>query len=101
MAENEVSKIDETTGEEVIIAKDKGISAGTVARTVCLILALANQVLAIFGRESIPIADEIVYQFVSIIFTVVTAVSAWWKNNSFTQESRVADTIMKEMKGSK
>lgn len=95
----EDNKVTVATNEGIIEAENTGITAGTIARTMCLVLALINQVLAIFGHDSIPIADDMVYQAVSIVFTVVTAVAAWWKNNSFTKTARVADDTMKQLKG--
>lgn len=95
----EENKTTVTTNETIIEAEGAGVTAGTVARTVCLVLALINQVLAIFGRESVPIADEMVYQAVSIVFTVVTALVTWWKNNSFTAAAQVGDSAMKQLKG--
>ena len=96
----EENKNIETTNEQTIIeAEGKGVTAGTIARTVCLVLALINQLLAIFGRESIPIADDMVYQAVSIGFTVVTSLITWWKNNSFTAAAQVGDNMMKQLKG--
>lgn len=74
------------------------ISAGTIARTICLVLAIINQVLLIFGKRAIEFVDEDIYQIVSTIFMIVTAVVAWWKNNSFTKAARLADAIMKEEK---
>ena len=74
------------------------ISAGTIARTICLCLALLNQVLIVFGKGTIDVVDEDIYQIVSTAFTIVTAVMAWWKNNSFTKAARLADAIMKEEK---
>ena len=53
------------------------ISAGTIARTLCLCLALINQLLAIFGKGTISFAEDDIYQAVSIIFTLVTSVAAW------------------------
>ena len=95
----EDNKVTVATNEGIIEAENTGITAGTIARTVCLVLALTNQVLAIFGHDSIPIADDMVYQAVSIVFTVVTAVAARWKNNSFTKTAQVADDTMKQLKG--
>ena len=70
------------------------ISAGTIARTLCLCLALINQLLAIFGKgNDLILAEDDIYQAVSIIFTLVTSVAAWWKNNSFTQAACMADKI--------
>ncbi len=74
------------------------VSAGTIGRTVCLCLALANQILVVFGKGTIDFVDEEVYQVVSTVFTIVTAIAAWWKNNSFTKAARIADAIMKEEK---
>ncbi len=74
------------------------VSAGTVARTICLLLALANQILAVAGRGTISFADNDVYQIVSAVFMVITTVAAWWKNNSFTSAAIMADEIMKEEK---
>ncbi len=87
----------------MIFVKFKGggcmsISAGTIARTICLCLALLNQVLIVFGKGTIDFVDEDIYQIVSTVFIIVTAIMAWWKNNSFTKPARIADAIMKEEK---
>ena len=54
----------------------KNITSGTIARTIVLILALANQVLAIMGKGTIDIADDTVYQLFSLGATVITALIA-------------------------
>lgn len=74
------------------------ISAGTIIRTICLILALVNLTLETFGKNVIPISDEQVSELVTLIFTIVTSLVAFWKNNSFTKEAIIADDIMHEMK---
>ena len=71
------------------------ITAGTIARTIILALALVNQILAACGISIIPIEDETINVLVSTAFTVVTAVIAWWKNNSFTQKAIAADLYMR------
>lgn len=70
------------------------VTAGTIARTIVLILALANQVLAMCGKQVLNIADDDIYQIVSIVFTIGASAAAWWKNNSFTQEAIKADEYM-------
>ena len=40
------------------------ITAGTIARTIVLILALANQVLAMCGKQVLNIADDDIYQVI-------------------------------------
>lgn len=74
------------------------ISIGTAARTVILLLALVNQVLTVTGHSIINISDEDINTLISTGFTVITAVIAWWKNNSFSSAAIKADELMKELK---
>ena len=67
------------------------ISAGTIARTACLLLALTNQVLSALGKPVLPIESATVEQLVTAGITTVTAIVAWWKNNSFTRAALEAD----------
>lgn len=71
------------------------ISKGTITRTACLILAIVNSGLAIFGKSPLPIDNEELTQVISFIFTTVASVIAWWENNSFTQKALEADELMK------
>lgn len=73
----------------------------TIARTIFLFIALANQMLAIAGKEVLPITEDMVYQVVSLIATIVAAVVAWWKNNSFTKAAIEADKVLHELKTGK
>lgn len=74
------------------------VTSGTIARTVCLILALLNQVLAVLGKGTIAIAEDDIYQIVSLIATIIMAVAAWWKNNSFTKAAISADEVLRQSK---
>lgn len=74
------------------------IQPDTIARTIVLALALLNQLLAIFGKGSIQIAESDIYQVVSIIWTIVSAVIAWWWNNSFTQYAIRADGYLDSLR---
>ena len=67
------------------------ISAGTIARTVVLLLALVNQVLSMLGVQTIPIADENVNTLIATGWTIAASLAAWWKNNSFTQAALAGD----------
>lgn len=67
------------------------ISAGTIARTIILALALTNQALTATGHSVIPIENEEVTEFVSLVFTIAASLAAWWKNNSFTKKAIKAD----------
>lgn len=72
------------------------ITAWTIARTIILFLALVNQLLSASGHAVIPIEDATVETLVSTAFTIVTAVIAWWKNNSFTYAARLGDFHMRK-----
>lgn len=72
------------------------ISAGTVARTIVLLLALVNQVLSMMGIPVLPIEDEAINTVVSTLWTIIAAVVAWWKNNSFTTAALEADQVLAE-----
>lgn len=74
------------------------IGAGTIARTIILVLALVNQILTAMGHSVINISDESINTLISTGFTIVTAIVAWWKNNSFTQSALKADEVMREGK---
>lgn len=77
------------------------IGAGTIARTIILVLALLNQILTAMGHSVINISDESINTLISTGFTIVTAIVAWWKNNSFTQSALKADEVMRELKSNK
>ena len=74
------------------------ISAGTIARTACLLLALTNQILSACGKPVLPIESATVEQLVTAGITTVAALVAWWQNNSFTAAAIQADTYLETMK---
>ena len=76
----------------------KNISTGTIVRTLCLILALANQLLSAFGTSSLPIDNAQLEPLVTGLITVVAALVNWWENNSFTQEALAADELYKTLR---
>ena len=77
------------------------ISAGTIARTACLLLALTNQVLSALGKPVLPIESATVEQLVTAGITTVAALISWWKNNSFTSDAIRADGFMKNLRDMK
>ena len=73
------------------------MKAETVARTIVLVLALINQGLAIWGKDRIEIAENDIYQAVTLAFTIAASVASWWNNNSFTANAVKADEYVKEL----
>ena len=74
------------------------ISAGTIARTIILLLALINQCLSMAGVSPLPIEDEQVETIITTAWTVIAALIAWWKNNSFTLAALEGDKLMHTLK---
>ena len=74
------------------------IKPDTIARTIVLALALINQCFAIMGKGTIQIAENDVYQLVSLAWTIISAIVAWWYNNSFTKHARRADDLLEALK---
>lgn len=82
------------------ITTNRNVSAGTVARTAVLLLALTNQVLSAMGKPILPIESSTVEQLVTAGITSVAALVSWWKNNSFTQAALAADEVYEQKKNS-
>lgn len=77
---------------------DKKVSTATIVRTVCLALALVNQLLSAGGHSVIPIDNETVNQLVTAGVTIVTAIVNWWYNNSFTEAAIEADKTFERVR---
>ena len=84
----------------IVTQNTLSISAGTVARTAVLGLALANQILSACGKPLLPIDSEQLEQMVTAGCTTAAALWAWWKNNSFTQAALAADEVYEQKKNS-
>ena len=76
----------------------KNVSSGTITRTIILLLALVNQILAYFGISPLQIADEDIGTVITILFTIGASVVSWWKNNSFTKTAIQADELKRNLK---
>lgn len=81
----------------------KTFDKGTVIRTVLLFIALINQTLVMFGQTVLPISEEQVqtvgealYVAGSTIFTMVTVVIAWFKNNYVTYKGQLQKDALKQ-----
>ncbi|ASB87370.1 MULTISPECIES: phage holin [Bacillus] len=80
----------------------KNFDKGTVVRTVLLFIALVNQTLIMFGKAALPIDEDQVntladalYLAGSTVFTIVTSVIAWYKNNYVTGKGKLQKEVLK------
>lgn len=81
----------------------KNFDKGTVVRTVLLFIALINQGLIMFGKPVLPIDEDQVtsladtlYRAGSMIFTIVTTLVAWFKNNYVTSKGQLQKETLKQ-----
>ena len=70
------------------------IKKETIIRTIILVIAIINNILTILGKNPLPFTNEEVEEALTIIFTVIATLWAWWKNNSFTLPARMGDEEM-------
>lgn len=82
------------------ITTNRNVSAGTVARTAVLLLALTNQILSACGKPILPIDSAQLEQAITAGCTTVAALVNWWYNNSFTQAALAADEVYEQKKNS-
>ncbi|MCL7873538.1 phage holin [Bacillus altitudinis] len=76
---------------------------GTVVRTVLLFIALINQALIMFGKPVLPISEDQVtsladtlYLAFSMVFTLVTTLVAWFKNNYVTSKGQMQKEALQQ-----
>ena len=69
-------------------------SAGTVARLICLVLALVNQTLVLTGHPVLPVDLGDLEPWITTGLTIAASFWAYWKNNSWTREAIEADDTM-------
>jgi len=74
------------------------IETGTIVRTIVLIITLINQALTASGKNPLPFAEETMFQFITVLATIIASLIAGWKNNSFTPEAIEADKVLQELK---
>lgn len=74
--------------------QELNVKVDTIVRTICLLIALINQMLILCGKGRIPFTEDEIYQTVSYIALGVIALWNWWKNNSFTQDAIAADIYL-------
>ena len=76
----------------------ENVNKNTIIRTVVLVVALINQIVSATGKSIIPSAEDELETLLTTCFTVFSAIWAWWKNNSFTEEAIAADEMLEAMR---
>lgn len=79
-----------------ILANIGNVKVGTWVRGILLIISFINMALSAAGKAPIPTDYNELYTIVSVIFSVLVGISAYWKNNSFTEAAQTADKYLHE-----
>lgn len=74
------------------------IKVSTIARIAALLVAIINQVLAIFGKDILPFTENWVYQLVSLVATIVIAIINCWYNQDVTVPARIAGKLFESLR---
>lgn len=77
-----------------IINNLTGVSVGTWVRGILLLISIVNMALSAAGKAPIPTDYNELYTVVSVIFSALVGISAYWKNNSFTAAAQAADEYL-------
>ena len=73
------------------------IKVETIIRTVVVAVALINQILAICGKDTLPLYESDMVQIITLAATIASSLWAWWKNNSFTHNAVKADKYKQQL----
>ena len=79
-----------------IFANIGNVKVGTWVRGILLIISFVNMALSAAGKAPIPADYNEIHTIVSVIFSVLVGISAYWKNNSFTEAAQTADKFLHE-----
>lgn len=81
--------------------KDKLATAdkGTIIRSTTLVLAMANQVIAIIGASTF--ANSVWYQIASVVVTVISSLVSAWENNDWTYYAKLGTGVLDALEDGK
>ena len=79
-----------------IFANIGNVKVGTWVRGILLIISFVNMALSAAGKAPIPADYNELYTIVSVIFSVLVGISAYWTNNSFPEAAQTADKFLHE-----
>lgn len=80
-------------------AKLASVDNGTIARSIVLVVAIANQIVAIIGSSSFATSPW--YQVASIIVTVISSIVNAWENNDWTYYAKLGTGILDALEDGK
>lgn len=77
------------------------VKAATIARIGALVVALINQILAVFGKNLLPFTDSTAYQVISLVATVIIVLVNAWYNNDLTKMAILSGKVFEALNDGK
>ena len=74
------------------------VKADTIARTIFLALTLLNLILNALGKVPLQLEESQIYEICTLAAVIIASLTAWWKNNSFTEAAKIADKVLSREK---
>ena len=72
-----------------------------IIRLVVLVVLLLNQTLISLGYNPLPFSEEQIYEGLSSVALVVSAIYSWWRHNNITPEAEQAQVELERKKNRK
>lgn len=83
------------------LANPKNNKTAGIVRLVVLIVLLINQALVSFGYNPLPFSDEQIYEAVSTVALVISALYSTYRNTNLTPEAEEAQELLERKKARK
>ena len=80
------------------IANPKNNKTQGIIRLIVLVILLLNQTLISLGYNPLPFSEEQIYEGLSSVALVVSAIYSWWKHNNLTEEALEAQEVLERKK---
>src|SRR5699024_1145494 len=69
------------------IANPKNNKTQGIIKLIVLVILLLNQTLISLGYKPLPFSEEQIYEGLSSVALVISAIYSWWKHNNITPEA--------------
>lgn len=83
------------------IANPKNNKTQGIIRLIVLVILLLNQTLISLGYNPLPFSEEQIYEGLSSVALVVSAIYSWWRHNNITPEAEAAQVELERKKNRK
>ena len=80
------------------IANPKNNKTQGIIRLIVLVILLLNQTLISLGYNPLPFSEEQIYEGLSSVALVVSAIYSWYRNNNMTRKAEKAQLELESKK---